>query len=326
MNNIKKNIRRVMLSSILCIVGTGALAQGWPTSPVRIVFPYPVGGSGDVVTRNLAMRIEAATNQRVVVENITGGGTVPAAQSVINSPADGTKLFFTGSSSMTVMQHTSDKLPIDPLKELTPITFVNTLPHWIVVKPDRKEKNLQDLIEYIKKNPGKASISINAVGSSTHLMLANWALQNKLDFIIVPYRGSPPAMTDLMAGATTAHIDVIGSSIAHVKDGRAKALSVLQTTPSEAMPEVPVSPPENQGGLILDGRHLLAVKAGTPTATVDQIYKVIEKVTAEPGFIELLNRLGFERSVPNPAKTKEIIEQESKRYGEIVRITKIKLN
>jgi tripartite-type tricarboxylate transporter receptor subunit TctC len=272
------------------------------------------------------MRIEGETKPRVVVENITGGGTVPAAQSVINSPPDGIKLFFTGSSSMTVMQHTNPKLSINPEKELTPITFVNTLPHWIVVKPDRPEKNLQDLIEYIKNNPGKASISINAVGSSTHLMLANWALTNKLDFTIVPYRGSPPAMTDLLAGATTAHIDVIGSSIAHVKEGRAKALSVLQTTPSEAMPSVPVSPDENKGGLILDGRHLLAVKAGTPPAVVNDIYKVIEKVTAEPGFIELLNRLGFERSVPTPEKTREIITEESNRYKEIVRVTQIKLN
>ena len=325
MNNFKK-IWRALVCSLLCIGGSTALAESWPTKPVRIVFPYSVGGSGDVITRNLAMRIEAATNQRVVVENITGGGTVPAAQSVINSPPDGTKLFFTGSSSMTVMQHTNSKLAIDPLKDLTPITFVNTLPHWIVVRPDRKENNLQDLVEYIRKNPGKASISINAVGSSTHLMLASWALKNNLDFTIVPYRGSPPAMTDLLAGATTAHVDVIGSSIAHVREGRAKALSVLQTTPSEAMPNVPVSPDESKGGLIVDGRHLLAVKAGTSPAMINDIYKVVEKVTAEPGFVELLNRLGFERSVPNPEKTKEIVEQESKRYGEIVRVTNIKLN
>jgi tripartite-type tricarboxylate transporter receptor subunit TctC len=92
------------------------------------------------------------------------------------------------------------------------------------------------------------------------------------------------------------------------------------------MPSVPVSPDENKGGLILDGRHLLAVKAGTPPAVVNDIYKVIEKVTAEPGFIELLNRLGFERSVPTPEKTREIITEESNRYKEIVRVTQIKLN
>lgn len=321
-----KIIYRTLVCSVLFFAGATATAQGWPTGPVRIIFPYSVGGSGDVVTRNLAMRIEAATNQRIVVENVTGGGTVPAAQSVINSAPDGTKLFFTASSSMTVIQHTNAQLAIDPEKDLTPITFVNTLPQWIVVKADRPEKNLPDLIEHIKKNPGKVSISINGVGGSVHLMLANWALTNKLDFIIVPYRGSPPAMTDLLAGATTAHIDVIGSSIAHVKEGRAKALSVLQTTPSEAMPDVPVSPAENKGGLILDGRHLLAVKAGTPPAIVNDIYQVIVKVTAEPGFIELLNRLGFERSVPTPAQTREIITEESKRYSEVVRVTKIKLN
>lgn len=321
-----KNTFKALVCSVLFCAGASAVAQSWPTAPVRIIFPYPVGGSGDVIARNLAMRIEAATNQRVVVENVTGGGTIPAAQSVINSPPDGVKLFFTGSSSMTVMQHTNAKLAIDPEKELTPITFVNTLPHWIVVKPDRPEKNLQELVEYIKKNPGKASISINGVGSSTHLMLVNWAKENKLDFTVVPYRGSPPAMTDLLAGATTAHIDVIGSSIAYVKDGRAKALSVLQTTPSEAMPTVPVSLPSNQGGLVLDGRHLLAVKAGTPPATVNDIYKVVEKVTAEPGFLELLNRLGFERSVPTPEQTREIVTKESQRYREIVRVTQIKLN
>lgn len=306
--------------------GSTVFAQDWPSKPVRIIFPYAPGGSGDAVARNLAKRIEIATKQTVTVENITGGGTIVAAQSVINSAPDGTKLLFTGTDTVAVIKHTSTRLPIDPEKELTPITFVNTLPHWLVVRADRAEKTLPEFMELIRKNPGTVNISVNALGGAAHLVLANWAKNNNLDFAIVPYRGSAPAMIDLIGGVTTAHVDVVGSSLPFVKDRKAKALTLLQQSPHADLPDVPVSPAENKGGLLVSSRHLLAVKSGTPSSTVNRIYDVITQVTAEPDFIEFLRSYGYERSIPTPAKTKDILEQESKMHSEIVRVTNIKLN
>lgn len=321
-----KYVLRAMFFTLLILGGSTVFAQDWPSKPVRIIFPYAPGGSGDAVARNLAKRIEIATKQTVTVENITGGGTVVAAQSVINSAPDGIKLFFTGTETMTVMKHTNSRLPIDPDKELTPITFVNTLPHWLVVRADRAEKTLLEFIELIRKNPGTVNISVNSIGGAAHLSLANWAKKNNLDFTIVPYRGSAPAMIDLIGGVTTAHVDVVGSSLPFVKDRKVKALSMLQQNPLADFPDVPASPAENKGGLLINIQHLLAVKSGTPSSTVNRIYDVVKQVTAEPEFIEFLRNYGYERSIPTPAKTKELLESESKKFGDIERLMNIKFN
>lgn len=145
--------------------GSTVFAQEWPSKPIRIIFPYPAGGSGDAVARNLAKRIEAATKQPVTVENVTGGGTIVAAQTVINGQADGTRLFFTGAGTISVLKHVNTKLPIDPQKDLVPINFVNTLPHWLIVRADRNEKTFDDFVETIKKTQVRsvlASITLAA--------------------------------------------------------------------------------------------------------------------------------------------------------------------
>lgn len=324
------NLKFVKLLVMLSVVGPGMAivsAQEWPTQPIKIVFPYSAGGSGDAVARNLAKRLETATKQTVTVENVTGGGTVVAAQAVINAPADGTRLLFTGASTMTVLKHINTKLPIDPEKELTPITFVNTLPHWLIVRSDRSEKTFEQFVETIRKNPGKISISVNAVGGVAHLSLASWAKRNNLDFLIVPYRGSPPAMIDLIGGTTSAHVDVIGSSLPFVKDRKVKALSLLQLTAIQDLPDVPISPSESNGGLILAGsHHVLAVKTGTPPATVNRIYELIKQVTAESDFVDFLKNLGFERSIPTPEQSMKILTDDSERYKKIVSTTGLKLN
>jgi len=325
MNYFHKSLQWTLCIA-LAMIGLHATAQTWPTKTVRIVVPFPAGGSTDAIARLLAKKMEAATKQSVVVENISGAGSILGVQSIANGAIDGSGLVLTGSGTITVMKHTNASLPIDPEAVLTPVTFVNSLPHWIVVRADRPEKSVNELIAFIRKNPGKASISVNAIGGSAHLALINWAKNNDLDINIVPYRGSPPAMVDLLGGVTTAHIDVVGSSIQFVKSGKAKSLAVLQLKPIADLPGVPASAPESEGGLLVYGQHVLAVKSGTPAVIVNRIYDVVKDVTTEPEFIEYLRGLGFERAVPTPLQSKEILTQESKRYSEIIRNNQIKIN
>lgn len=325
MSQIRKNLQWVLI--VLFFMGTlNATAQDWPTKTVRVVVPFPAGGSTDTIARLLAKKMEAATKQSMVVENISGGGSILGVQSVANSAADGSSLVFTGSGTITVMKHTNVALTIDPEAVLTPITFVNSLPHWIVVRADRPEKTFNEFMTYIRKNPGKVSISVNAIAGAAHLALINWAKNNDLDINVVPYRGSPPAMVDLLGGVTTAHIDVVGSSMQFVKSGKAKSLAVLQTKPITDLPDVPASAPPNEGGLLVYGQHVLAVKSGTPLPIVNRIYDVVKDVTAGPEFVEYLRSLGFERAVPTPTQSKEILLQESKRYADIIRVNQIKVN
>ncbi|MEQ1785168.1 MAG: tripartite tricarboxylate transporter substrate binding protein, partial [Hyphomonadaceae bacterium] len=203
--NSLPSLLRLLLIGLMVFSGALASAQEWPTKSVRIVVPFTPGGSTDSIARLLATKMEARTKHTFTVENISGGGSIIGAANVANSAPDGASLLFTGGGTINVMKHTSTSLPIDAEAVLTPITFVNTLPHWIVVRADRPERTFQDFIARIKKNPGKVSISVNAAGGAAHLGLAKWAVVNGLDIIIVPYRGSSAAMVDLFGGTTTAH-------------------------------------------------------------------------------------------------------------------------
>lgn len=311
----------------LLLLGGAAAApcQEWPGKPLRIVVPFSAGGSTDAVARLLAKKIETLTKQPAMVENITGGASIIGVQTVVNGPADGSTLVLTGSGSMSVLKHTNARLPLDPEAALTPVTLVNTLPHWIVVKADRQEKSFPDFVEFIRKNPGKVSISVNAAGGTAHLALANWAKQQQLDISVVPYRGSSAAMIDLLGGTTTAHVDVVGSSMSFVKAGKARTLGVLQAKPIADMPEFPAIGADPHG-LVVSSTHVLAVKTGTPAPTIEQIYKVVKDVTQEPDFLEFLRNLGYERATPTPAESRELIRAESRTFKDFVRSTGITTN
>lgn len=287
-----------------------------------MVVPFSAGGSTDAIARRLAQRLKEAAGMQIVVENITGGGSIVGAQSVTRGAPDGTSLLLTGNGTLTVSKHVNPNLPIDPEKDLKAVTGVNTLPHWIVVRSDRPEKTFDQFVDTIRRQPGKVNISVNAVAGTAHLALATWAKANKLDFAIVPYRGSSAAMVDLLGGATTAHVDVVGSSLQFVKAGKAKALTLLQQERIEELPEVPAV----SQGLQVDSWHVLAAPAGTPDATVERIYRAVANIAAEPEFQQYIRSLGFQVWTPKPKETQDIIAQESRKYRQMVATTGIRAN
>ena len=299
-----------------------AAADAWTDKPVRIVVPFSAGGATDAIARRFAERLRETAGMRVVVENITGGGSIVGAQSVARSAPDGTSLLLTGNGTLAVQKHVNPSLPLDPERDLKPVTAINTLPHWIVVRSDRPEKNFDQFVETIRRQPGKVSISVNAVAGTTHLALASWAKANRLDFTIVPYRGSSAAMVDLLGGATTAHVDVVGSSLQFVKAGKAKALTLLQ---HERVAELPDVPAESRG-LVVDSWHVLAAPAATPDATVERIYRAAARIAAEPEFQQYIRSLGFQVWTPKPAETQEIITRDSRKYRQMVTETGIRAN
>lgn len=321
-----KNIFKAMIVTAIVGYSTFATAQKWPTPNVKIIVPFSAGGATDVIARRLADKMQKIIDRPVVVQNVTGGGSVIGMQQVVSGKPDGGTLVFTGSSSITVMKHTMSALPIDPEKQLTPITFVNTLPHWIVVKADRPEKTFEDLIDHIRKNPKKVNISVNQLGGAAHLALANWIKKNNLDLAIIPYRGSSAAMIDVIGGNITAHVDVIGSSLPLVKAGKARALALLQQEPIPSLPGTPPSPPEESGGLKIGGQHVLAVKTGTSKEVINKIYEVVKQVVNEPEFTAFIKDQGFEVSLPDPDKSQRIIHDDSELFKELVRTTNIRIN
>ncbi|MGO4332134.1 Bug family tripartite tricarboxylate transporter substrate binding protein [Cupriavidus sp. 2TAF22] len=309
-------------------LATASFAAGaaWPERPLRLVVPFPAGGSYDIIARTLSRKLEKRLGQPVVVENIAGGATVPGVMSALKDKPEGYTLLLASDGSLNINPHVIKGLRYNPDTELTPVTILTTVPHWIVARSDRKERNLADLKAYIQGNPGKVSISINTVAGAAHLALANWKQRNGLDFAIVPYRGSPPAMADLIGGQTDAHVDVIGSSVAYVTDGKVKPLATLQSHAVAQFPKLETQKADSPDGLLVSANLALVVRTGTPQPIIERLYKEVNSSVEEPDFLARLQSLAYEPVLTPPAQARKFLQAESARYGAIAKAVNLDAN
>lgn len=325
MNKFSAAVKAVIVgATVLC--ATCAVAQTWPEKPLRLVVPFPAGGSYDIVARALALKLEKKLGQPVMVDNISGGATVPGVMAVLKEKTDGYTLLLASDGSLNINPHTIKGLRYNPDVDLTPVTIVNTVPHWLVVRADSKLRNLAELKTYIQSHPDKVSISVNAVGGAAHLGLANWKQVNGLKFTIIPYRGSPPAMTDLIGGQTDAHVDVIGSSMSFVAGGKLKPLATLQTTVVEQLPKLETQKADDGKALLVRANLALVVKTGTPQPIIEQLYKAVKSSVEEPDFIARLQSLTYEPVLIPPAQARSFLHAETARYGAIAKGVNLEAN
>lgn len=323
MNKFSLAVKAAIVGTAM-VVTTCVTAQTWPERSIRLVVPFPPGGSYDVIARTLALKLEKKLGQPVMVDNISGGATVPGVMAVLKEKADGYTLLLASDGTLNINPYTIKGLRYNPDVDLTPITIVNTVPHWIVASADSKQNSLTDLKAYIQSHPDKVSISVNAVGGAAHLALANWKQVNGLKFTIIPYRGSPPAMTDLIGGQTNAHVDVIGSSMAFVAAGKIKPLAVLQSTAVTQFPKVETQ--NSKDGLLARANLALVVKSGTPQAVIDRLYREVKSSVEEPDFIARLESLAYESVLMPPSKARSFLHAETARYGVIAKDVNLDAN
>lgn len=317
-------IKRI-IGMTIALVGLSLTAQTslasdpYPTRPIRVVVPYPAGGSADLLGRLVAQKItKAIPNSKVIVENKAGGATVPAALDVLRDSAEGYSLFMASDNTLNINRWLLEDPRYDGDKDFTPITVLNTYPHWIIVNANGKYKNFDDLVNGIRKNPGKVSISVNTVGGAAYLALDNWRRANNYKFEIVPYRGSPPAVADLIGGQTDAHVDVVGSSANHARNGRVLPVAVLQSTPLKEFPNVATQSYDDPKALTVKSNLSVVVKNGTPKEIVDRLFSAINSGVKDADFVEALESLNYAPVLTSPEQSKQFILNETQRYRQLV--------
>ncbi|AQV98449.1 ABC transporter substrate-binding protein [Cupriavidus necator] len=325
-SHLRSIVRGVLAGAALLAVTCASATAAWPDRPLRLVVPYPAGGSYDIIGRTLARKLEQRLGQPVVVENIAGGATVPGVMSVLKEKADGNTLLLASDGTLNINPFTIKGLRYRPDTDLTPVTIVSTVPHWIITRADRKEMTLGELKTHIQRHPGKVSISVNVVAGAAHLGLADWKRRNGLDFTIVPYRGSPPAMADLIGGQTYAHVDVIGSSVNYVQDGKARPLATLQGDPVPQFPGLETQKAGGADALQVRGNLALVVKAGTPAPVIDRLYKEVKASVQEADFAARLQMLAYEPVLSTPEQARRFLQAETVRYGAIARAVDLESN
>lgn len=289
---------------------------------MRIIVPFPPGGSTDVLARVFGLRLTARLGPDVIVENRSGGATVPGTLAGAKATADGHTLLLASDSSFAINPHTIKNLPYDALKDLSPVMILGVVPNWIVVNAARPEKTFGELVEFIRRNPGKATFSVNAPGGQTHLVLENWKRTSGLDFSVVPYQGLPPALIDLLGGRITATADLIAGTFEQVRDGKLRALAIMGEKRAGTAPEVPAYA-ETAGVKGLNALSTFAFFApgGTPPDRVTRLHRELAAIAEEPEVTARMRVMGIESLRLTPKESAEFVRRQYERFGTIVRET-----
>ena len=307
------------------LIAGAAQAQTYPNKPIRLLVPFAPGGSSDIVSRSFAAEMAKTLGQTVVVESKPGGAGNIAMMEAKGSLPDGYTIILGHVGTLAVNPAMFAKLPYDPVKDFVPITLLAKVPSLLVVNAEKmKVKNLKELVEYAKKNPGALNYGSAGNGSSGHLAMAYVALTAGFTATHVPYKGTGPMMTDLLAGRLDATFTGAPPLMAHVKAGTLRPIAVGTAKRSPAMPDVPTVAEQGYPGFETSQWYGLLAPAGTPDAIIQ---KLAQAAVAAGKSLVVSERLSAEAAEPatsTPAEFAAFIKVEAARWNDVVKKSQIK--
>ncbi len=311
-----------------------ARAQGaWPTKPVRIVVPFAAGGTTDILARAIAPELGRVFGQAFVVDNKPGAGGNNGAAEVAKSPADGYTLLMGTVGTHAINVSLYPKMPYDHVKDFAPVTLVAGVPNVLVMNPASAQKynvnTVVDLIRAAKANPGRLNVASSGNGTSIHLSAELFKTLTGTFMLHLPYRGSGPALIDLMAGNVDLMFDNLPSALPHIRSGKLKALAVTSGIRSTAVPELPTI--AEAGGSLLRNYEAsswfgLLAPAGTPVDIINRVQQETAKALALPAIRERLQAQGAIPSGNTPAEFAKLIEAETKKWAQVVKASGAKID
>jgi tripartite-type tricarboxylate transporter receptor subunit TctC len=308
-----------LVLTALGVGGTPADAQKYPTHTVTFVCPFPAGGGTDVLTRFLAAELQDKLKSTVIVENRVGGGTVVAAQSVARSQPDGHTLLIAPVTTLAINPAVFKSLPYDPVKDFAPIGLVGSAEFALVAHPSLGAKTLPELIDIIKKRPGQLSFGSSGHGTPHHLFMAMFLKMIGGTATHVPYRGSAPALTDLVSGRI--HMMMIDLAVAApmIREGKIIAYGVTSKTRVKSMPESPTIAEAGLPGYSGTGWFSVVARAGTPRPIVDKINGILSAYLKRPEVQEKMSTFAIRPLTSTPDELKAFIASEIVKWAKVVK-------
>jgi tripartite-type tricarboxylate transporter receptor subunit TctC len=288
-------VRFVFTAVLSLLVPTvQAAAENYPDRVVRIINPYPPGGSVDVMARILAQKLTEALGQQVIVENRSGGGGNTGSDFVAKSEPDGYTLLFTAPGPLTVNQTLYDKLPFDPAKDFAPVALFATAPIVLIVNPGVPAHNVQELIALARKQPGKINFASAGIGTTNHLSGELFKSMAKIDIVHVPYRGAGPAMNDLVAGHVQMFFDLMPVVLPQIAAGNVRPLANAGGKRPSALPNVPTVAEQGLAGFDASSWYGLVAPAKTPEPVLAKLRDDAAKILEAPDVVARIRELGSE--------------------------------
>jgi tripartite-type tricarboxylate transporter receptor subunit TctC len=315
------SVRMLMLVPfIVGSAGAPAIAQStdYPAKSIRLINPFPAGGTGDVVARVVFDKVGAALGVPVIVEARTGAAGVVGTEFVARAPADGSTLIIGTASTFGALSSTRKNLSYDAIRDFEPVVMMAKLPYLLLVHPSVPAKSLPEFIAHAKANPGKMNYSSFGSGSSNHLAYELLRHMTGIDLVHIPYRGGAPAILALMAGDVQSSLDLYTTSFQHIQEGKMKVLGVASRQRSSLLPDVPTLAEQ---GVPLDAGTFLAVlgPAGLPAPVVNRLNAEVNKALKMPDVQKRLAAAGTEIVGGTPQELSADIKTEVEKWAKLVR-------
>ena len=320
-----KITRRAAIAGALLPFAAGAQAPEWPSRPVRFIVPYPPGGPTDIMGRIVAQAVQGPLGQPFVVENRAGAnGLIGSEQAARAAPDGGT--FLVNASAHVIVPHLTPNMPIDVLADFAPVTNIAAVPLWLVVNPALPVRSVAEFIAYARANPGRISYASSSSGGATHLAGELFKQLTDTDMVHVPYRGSGPAVQDLIAGNVQAMFDSVPSSAASARDGRLRALAVTTKNRIAPFPDLPTIAEAGVPGYEISTWYGIWAPARTPPAIINRLQQAVAAAARNPETRARFDALGAEPVADSPEDYARFVRAEYDRWGKLVRDARIKLD
>ena len=312
-------MKRTLLVLALALHAAAALAQAWPSKPVRIINGFAAGGPSDLLSRAVAEKLQAAWGQPVLVEAKTGANGNIAMEYAAKAPADGYTLLTIPAGNAVVLPHLNAKLPYDPLKDFAPITMLGTVPNVLVVGPQVPAKDLKELVALAKSQPGKLSFASPGVGATPHMAGELLKAVTGIDMLHVPYKGTTPAIADVMGGQVTMFFSQMSNALPLAKQGKVRALGVASLQRHPAAPDIPTIAEQGYPGFEATAWYGLVGPAALPADIVAKVAADATKALQMPDVKERLAALGADPVGGSPREFDQKLRAEHARWGDLIR-------
>jgi tripartite-type tricarboxylate transporter receptor subunit TctC len=314
-----QRITRTIAALALAMLASGAHAQAWPAKPIKWVVPFAPGGTTDILARTIGDKLAIALGQPVIIENKPGAGGGVGADYTAKAPADGYTIMGGTISTHAINASLYKSLPYDPVKDFAPITLIARVPNMLVVNPDVPAKNVAELIALMKASPAKYTFASSGNGTSQHLSGELFKTMAGVEMQHIPYKGSPPALQDVVGGQVTMTFDNITTAWPLAKGGKLRALAVTTAKRSSVAPEVPTLAESGLAGYEVGSWQGVFAPAGTPPEIVKRLNTEIVKIIRMPDVNEKLTALGAEPVGNTPEEFGALVRAEVGKWADVVK-------
>jgi tripartite-type tricarboxylate transporter receptor subunit TctC len=317
---IPSNVIRTLAAGVAALAfAATAIAQQYPSKPIRIVVPYPPGGTSDILARAVGRKITETLGQPVIVENKPGATGNIGADYVAKSPPDGYTLLLADIGSLAISPSVSTALPFDPVKDFTPVIMVAYSPHLLAVYPGVAAGNVKELVALLKAKPDSLSFAVSGIGGANHLAGIDFAQRTGVKWTYIPYKGGSQAIADVMAGHAQVLFNGMLATYPAVKDGKLKVLAISSAQRFSAAPDIPTVAESGLPGFETGSWQGIVAPAGTPREIVKKLHATVTQILATSEMKEKLLASGAETRPQSPEQFGAFIRDEKSRWAKVVK-------